>query len=456
MAANSPSPGPKRPFERLLDPHRHSVSSFYSAAEEDSNFGLDGPHGLSSWSEEMPQAILFPANKPSSRVDAAILDQWISTSFASYAQRCSSTTAESEEDLTRAVEELVPIVSIGLHEIVRQVSQHCLERGVVLEKIWRTYVDLFERALKEAKASLRKQKEKAARVEADLEQCREDLLRMRSKHPAQIAKLSKTLHGKFAQRQSVLEEQLRTLQAENSLLSGHYELSDKNAKCWFPLFDMYKASPLQGTLRQSPPVLPPSSSPEARISADMKRILLAMPPDGRRRVGFYISSLLGLRSTQLPSDTAEALTERRDQNRFKIEQLESRLAELKVSVGEDSTREASRGSRRLSQSSRRSSGVRAAAPEARAAAPKAPAGAAAGATPGDATATAGAVAAVGASDAGSAPPPQSHGDDGAGRPGSAAGGGAAAPPATAGEGAAPETALEPPALAPSMGPGEGG
>ena len=62
------------------------------------------------------------------------------------------------------VQELVPVLSIGLNEVVRQapaisrtavgcvggvlsprvfsrkVSQHCLERGVVLEKIWRTYV----------------------------------------------------------------------------------------------------------------------------------------------------------------------------------------------------------------------------------------------------------------------------------------------------------------------------
>ncbi|CAE8713240.1 unnamed protein product, partial [Polarella glacialis] len=73
------------------------------------------------------------------------------------------------------VEELVPILSIGLNEIVRQVSQHCLERGLVLEKIWRTYVELFERALADARATLKKQKERTSKLEAELVRIQNEL-----------------------------------------------------------------------------------------------------------------------------------------------------------------------------------------------------------------------------------------------------------------------------------------
>merc|ERR1712232_1250355 len=124
--------------------------------------------------------------------------------------------------------------------VVRQVTQHCLERGVVLEKIWRTYVELFERALDETRASLRKHKERTARVEAELAKTREELSALQAKHPEQIAKLSRTLAGKFTQRQEELEEQLKSLQSENQVLYQHLQEQGSSVQCWFPLFQKYK------------------------------------------------------------------------------------------------------------------------------------------------------------------------------------------------------------------------
>ncbi|CAE8641517.1 unnamed protein product, partial [Polarella glacialis] len=181
--ARGDSPMARRPFERLLDRRLQSVSTFISStASFGSQTAREPRHksqnlSQSQWSADMPQAILFPANKPSSRADAKVLDQWVSTSFANYAQRSfvASKDANSEEDLTRAVEELVPILSIGLNEIVRQVSQHCLERGLVLEKIWRTYVELFERALADARATLKRQKERTSKLEAELVRIQNEL-----------------------------------------------------------------------------------------------------------------------------------------------------------------------------------------------------------------------------------------------------------------------------------------
>merc|ERR1719277_2914562 len=109
----------------------------------------------------------------------------MTNAFANYAQRSASSDSVPAEDeiLAKAIEELVPLLSIGLHEIVRQVTQHCLERGVVLEKIWRTYVELFERALSETKASLKRHTERTGRVEEQLSRAREDLSELQSKHP---------------------------------------------------------------------------------------------------------------------------------------------------------------------------------------------------------------------------------------------------------------------------------
>merc|ERR1719436_1057582 len=159
----------------MLERRLQSVTSFVSSTRSsgDNLVGGDGSHTQVHWSNEMPEAVLFPSNKPSSRADAAILDQWITKAFESYAQRIDG--SNGEEDLTKIVEELVPVLSIGLHEVVRQVTQHCLERGVVLEKIWRTYVELFERALNDTRALLCRHKEKTARVEAELNRTRREL-----------------------------------------------------------------------------------------------------------------------------------------------------------------------------------------------------------------------------------------------------------------------------------------
>merc|ERR1712187_496952 len=201
--------------------------------------------------------------------------------------------------------------------------------GVVLEKIWRTYVELFERALDETRASLRRRKEKTTRVEAELAKTREELATLQSKHPAQIEKLSKMLAGKFTQRQEELEEQLNGLQNENTALQQHLQEQSSSVALWFPLFQKYKHSHYRKAITMTPLSPVSGDTPEALLAADFHRILSAMPPDSRRRVGFFVSSLLGLRGMQVTADTVEGLTERKEHNEWKIEQLEERLRKLK-------------------------------------------------------------------------------------------------------------------------------
>lgn len=335
MPLSSPQDS-RPPLERLLDRRLQSVSTFVSSTQTQIGAANGDPllskSGMqqSQWSEEMPNAILFPTNKPSSRADAVMLGQWVTTSLARYAEKMAN-TKEEPGDLPRMVDELVPILSIGLHEVVRQVSHHCLERGVVLEKIWRTYVELFERALAETRALLRYHKARTQRVDNELVRTSNELSEMQVRHPEQIDKLSKTLANKFAQRQEELEDQLKTLRHENSVLVQHLTEHGNNVKAWFPLFDYYKHSLYRATLQGTGPALPSTTTPEARIAADFKRILTAMPVDGRRRVGFFVSSLLGLRGSELVEnpETVESLIERKEHNTWKIDMLNQRIKELR-------------------------------------------------------------------------------------------------------------------------------
>jgi len=286
----------------------------------------------------MPDAVLFPANKPSSRADAQVLDQWVSKSFASYAQR--SKDKVPVEDLTKAVEELVPVLSIGLNEIVRQVSQHCLERGLVLEKIWRTYVELFERALAESREALHRQKERTAKYEVQLAHINNELEDLKAKHPAQLEKLSQTLTGKFTQRQQELQTQLSNIRGESRALKLHLDEQTQKLGNWFPLFPKYKDSVLRKNLFNRPGVTQLATAAELKLAADIRRILEAVPPDVRRRIGFFISSLLGYRGSALSASTAEVLQERKATNVTKLAELEEKLRKLKAEEAEKNPKNA--------------------------------------------------------------------------------------------------------------------
>lgn len=281
----------------------------------------------SSVADRAPATILFPANKPSSRADAMILDRWVTDALGKFATRMNT-----KEDLSDAVEELVPILSIGLHEVVRQVTHHCVERGVVLEKIWRTYVELFDRVLKEMKASLKLHKARTVKVQEELECANAELEDLRRKHPQQMQKLKATLDGKFAQRQQELEDSLKYKESENLALNQHLEEQKCDVKSWFPLFEHYQVCQYKLNLQQLGHTPATTTSPEMAIAADLKRIVQVLPVEKRKQIGFFVCSLLGLRGSKT-QDTIEGLMKRKEDNQRKIDELNARITELKGDRG---------------------------------------------------------------------------------------------------------------------------
>mmetsp|Transcript_41967 Transcript_41967/g.96344 ORF Transcript_41967/g.96344 Transcript_41967/m.96344 type:complete len:402 (-) Transcript_41967:121-1326(-) len=316
-----------RRLERWLDREVQSVSSHVS-----SDLASGNSAGTSSSSRRLPDLppfVLFPTDKPSSRADAVVLEKWITSALASYADRAPGSGSLSEDDISTSVEHLVPILSIGLNEVVRQVTQTCSERGIVLEKIWRTYVKLFDRALEESKQSLQKHRHKTVKLERQVSRIHQELSDAHERNPEQIEKLSGTLASKFAERITELEEHLSQLKLENADLKEKLEEHEELVDTWFPRFDMYKASPIAKDLAVTEAGTPTIVTPEAGMAVDFKRILSCIPEERRRKVGFIVSSLLGLRAADMGAETMEALQERRDHNRRKVRQLEQRLSELK-------------------------------------------------------------------------------------------------------------------------------
>merc|ERR550537_2052248 len=290
---------------------------------------MPGRHGetISQWSEEMPSVIMFPNNRPCSVADAVVLNQWVTTTLGRYADKLSGSGAP-DGNLSQVVDELVPILSIGLHEVVRQVTHHCVERGVVLEKIWRTYVELFDRVLKEMKASLKLHKARTVKVQEELECANAELEELRRKHPQQMQKLKATLDGKFAQRQQELEDQLKYKESENLALSQHLDEQRCDLKSWFPLFEHYQLCQYKLSLQQLGHIPATTTSPEMAIAADLKRIVGVLPVDKRKQIGFFVCSLLGLRGSK-SQDTIEGLIKRKEDNQRKVDELQARLSELK-------------------------------------------------------------------------------------------------------------------------------
>eukprot|EP00920_Eleutheroschizon_duboscqi_P028034 GHVT01068493.1.p1 GENE.GHVT01068493.1~~GHVT01068493.1.p1 ORF type:complete len:470 (-),score=77.77 GHVT01068493.1:1859-3268(-) len=158
-------------------------------------------------------SVVFPSRTPSSRRDAILLDQWITRALA---DKLGGLGAQG--DLTAAVDELVPLLSIGLNEAVRQVSHHCAERGLVIEKIWSTYVELFDRVLSEMRRTHERHKIKAKSAQSELDKYQAELAKMKEDQPKQLQKLVNAIEQKVTRREEEMDRRMKTRDTESSVL----------------------------------------------------------------------------------------------------------------------------------------------------------------------------------------------------------------------------------------------
>eukprot|EP00929_Paragymnodinium_shiwhaense_P026960 TRINITY_DN15935_c0_g2_i1.p1 TRINITY_DN15935_c0_g2~~TRINITY_DN15935_c0_g2_i1.p1 ORF type:complete len:535 (+),score=191.42 TRINITY_DN15935_c0_g2_i1:197-1801(+) len=276
---------------------------------------------------------VFPSQAPSSRKDAVMLDAWITKSLE---QQGASESATSEE-LVQAVEKLVPTLSVALHEIVRQVTHQCMERGSVLEKIWRTYVELFNRVLKQMQESLTTQKTNTSTVSEALSAAQQELTTLRKEHPENMHRIILNLESDFTQSQKQFEADLAEAEQKNKVLKQELREQHRELEIWFPMFPQYQDSFVKAQLpvpvsaskqramarlskgrftannldalleadshadldeaaqlyeeekeEQNPDAMPP----EVALAEDFKRLLAVLAPEKRKTIGREIAPVM--------------------------------------------------------------------------------------------------------------------------------------------------------------------
>jgi hypothetical protein len=188
----------------------------------------------------------FPSASPSSREDAVMLDAWITKALEHHGANTKvqhgAKAPSGSHELAKAVENLVPILSTALHEMVRQVTHHCPERGVALEKIWKTYVELFDRVLHQLQAALFHQKQRTTETSEIVQARKRDLRKLRRDHPQNLRHLIEDLEHKFTTRHKSAEDELVQAETENSRLKEELKAHQKELEIWYPGFPMYEDS----------------------------------------------------------------------------------------------------------------------------------------------------------------------------------------------------------------------
>lgn len=260
---------------------------------------------------------VFPSNVPSSRNDAVRLDAWITKSL----EHCQQTRI-GQEGLAQAMENLVPILSVALHEIVRQVTHHCIERGVVLQKIWRTYVELFDRVRRHMEESLQRQRDQTSELQQVLESAKEELESLKKSHPVKMHKVIADLEQQFKVKQKEIEAGIKKADIENVELKTKMAERSAELELWYPNFALYRDSHIRTNLpsqgapgtrscgtrshrptsvrprHQEKPAVdagaagPEEMPPEVGVAEDFKRLLAVLAPEKRKMIGKDLNSIM--------------------------------------------------------------------------------------------------------------------------------------------------------------------
>ncbi|CAE7897324.1 eryA [Symbiodinium microadriaticum] len=278
---------------------------------------------------------VFPSDNPSSRTDAVMLDNWISKALEEVEDHLTE-TQRSRDDFADTVQELVPVLSVALHEIVRQVMHHCPERGAALQKIWRTYVELFERVLEQMRQSLKIHKERTGEIQQELKQANQEVKDLKREHPEQMHTIISELEAKFMQRQRNYEQDLQEAEEENLAAKTAIRTQHREMENWYPGFAHYQDSFVKNLLPQmendgaSAKMFKESATtedavPEVAMAEDFKRLLAALPPEKRKIIGKDLMGLIDGDEVQRMQDDVPQSLEDQQQEIEEIERLQGEL-----------------------------------------------------------------------------------------------------------------------------------
>ena len=193
--------------------------------------------------------------------------------------------------------EQLEVLMIGFHEVVRQVSVHCAERGALLERIHGGIAELFEGVVAQMGGAIEGVQSRVARERARVARQQAQAGELHTRHARALDELHDTLSHRWAKRLQAYKEAL----LEHERLAADEKLEAERAMLhWFPLFHVYGPSALVnllpkaglapgsaagGTAAAAPP------TPQEALRADIERLRQAgvlaastkraRQPDGR-------------------------------------------------------------------------------------------------------------------------------------------------------------------------------
>eukprot|EP00742_Colponemidia_sp_Colp-10_P001595 GILJ01001714.1.p1 GENE.GILJ01001714.1~~GILJ01001714.1.p1 ORF type:complete len:479 (-),score=60.50 GILJ01001714.1:180-1616(-) len=235
-------------------------------------------------SEGLFHTVVFPASKPSSRRDAILLDHWMTTVLEEQSYKI-----QNASDLSTVVDEIVPVLSTGVNEVVRQVTLQCTERGMLLDKMWRTYVQLFQRVLSDYKRKMHNQEERVQALLREKANHHAEMADLRKKHAEQMHKLIQTVENKYVQKQTECETLLASRTEELHVLRQRLKDLSQDTKTFLPNLAHYRSASIKKKLPLAQVIslgqtgeMTDRQSEEA-LSMDVSRLMAALGHANRRK-----------------------------------------------------------------------------------------------------------------------------------------------------------------------------
>lgn len=286
----------------------------------EATFMPEGPLSVYNDSDGMWYTKVFPSANPSSRMSAIHLDDWITKKMSEKNTELPG-AKHSKDDLAATVDCLVPVLSKALHEVARQVTYHCSERGSALTKIWTVYVELFQRVLNQMQKALQDQRARTADLQADLNAAKNELDGLKKSHPADMYDVITKMETNFDEQQIEYDTLLEKTHEENERLEVLARVGQEELDSWYPGFDKYKDSYIRHHVPDVDPgkvaisVEDAKKSPNANASSpsrgqvfeemnadvaiakDFKRLLAVLAPDKRKAIGQELSGVMDRQAT---------------------------------------------------------------------------------------------------------------------------------------------------------------
>ena len=155
---------------------------------------------------------------PAGRKDAQALLKWLDSMLGQ--------VANNSTDIESILQSALSIYEVCFHEVVRQVSIQCKERGELISRVWKAYISLLERALRISQAAQQSQLSKfkqeketlKAKTSAELIRLKEELLEKN----VIINNYNKKLQAK-EEEMNRLEHNKQRLSHRLDIIISHYE-----------------------------------------------------------------------------------------------------------------------------------------------------------------------------------------------------------------------------------------